>query len=79
MALLVGYVSDKTKKIPVRLAACIISLVICYTLGTLQYCIVAKQTAAYGIAVCVYPFIAVDIVKCAAAALIGSKIRELTA
>lgn len=76
MAFVVGAVSDKTQNIILRVIACVASLLLCYAAGTLWYCVAFKQNAASALAVCVYPFVAFDIIKCIAAALLGSKIRQ---
>lgn len=79
MALIVGIVSGKSKKFAARFAACLVSLIVCYALGTLQFCIVMKQSVSYALAACVYPFVIFDIIKCAAAVFLGGKVKELTA
>ena len=77
MALITGYVSEKSDKIIIRLAACIVSLIVCYIIGTAQYMFVMKQGIAAALAACVYPFVLFDLVKCAAAVLIGGRVKKL--
>lgn len=77
MALITGYVSGKSDKIIIRLAACLVSLLVCYIIGTAQYMFVAKQGISAALAACVYPFVLVDLVKCAAAVLIGGRVKKL--
>lgn len=77
MAIIVGAVSNKTNNIIIRLAACVVSVALCYALGTVQYMIIAQKGLAESLIACVYPFIAVDLVKCAAAVLLGGRLKKL--
>ena len=51
--------------------ACIIGTVVCYFLGTLQFMAVSGNDLATSVGMCVLPFIPFDIIKSAAAAVIG--------
>ena len=56
---------------------CILSLILCYGLGTLQFCLVAGYTPSAALAVCVWPFVPFDIAKAVCAALLGVKLRSI--
>ena len=58
---------------------CALSLLICYCLGTLQFCLVANYTVGAALAVCVWPFVPFDIIKAICAALLGVKLRTISA
>lgn len=77
MALIVGTVSDKSKKTHIRFFACILALCVCYFFGTFRYCILTKRNFRECMAVCVLPFVPFDILKCAFAAIFGGKIGRL--
>ncbi len=57
--------------------SCLIGVAICYLLGTLYYSRLYGVTFAESLAVCVIPFIGVDILKSLAAAILGCEIRRL--
>lgn len=82
MAPLIGLLS----RIPVRhrtleyvctFGACVIALAVCYLCGTLQYVRYAGVSFRLGLEYCVFPFAPWDLVKAAAAALIGVTARRL--
>lgn len=56
---------------------CALSLLLCYGLGTLQFCLVANYTFGAALAVCVWPFVPFDIAKSVCAALLGTRLRKL--
>lgn len=81
MALIVGAVSahlDISKKsFVLRLLSCFAAVILCYLIGTLQYIFVMKGTSfTAALAVCVYPFIPFDIIKCILAVLLGERIKK---
>ena len=57
---------------------CALSLLLCYGLGTLQFCLVANYSFGAALAVCVWPFVPFDIAKAVCAALLGTRIRRLS-
>ena len=57
-------------------AACLLSMVVLYVLGTFQFTLIAGSDWSHALAVCVYPFLALDIGKAACAALLGVRIRR---
>lgn len=54
-----------------------ISLVICYLIGSLWFSYVSDSSMAYSLAVCVYPFIVFDLIKIALAIFFGSILRKI--
>lgn len=54
-----------------------ISLVICYLIGSLWFSYVSGSSMAYSLAVCVYPFIVFDLIKIALAIFFGSILRKI--
>ncbi len=54
-----------------------LGMVLCYTLGTIQFMFVAKKSLAASLALCVTPFIPFDLIKCALAAFIGVSVRNI--
>lgn len=53
------------------------SLVLCYLIGSLWFSYVSGSSMAYTLAVCVYPFIAFDLIKIALAISFGSILRKV--
>lgn len=82
MALITGAVSSKIGgrydivSFFVRFAAGLVSLFVCYFFGTVQFVFISGQTIKESLAMCVYPFVIFDLVKCAAAVLIGEQVRK---
>lgn len=56
--------------------ACMLSMLMCYFLGTLQFTLVAECDWGYALSVCVYPFIPFDAAKAVCASLLGVQIRR---
>ena len=73
-AIIVSFAS-KHKKITLYIF-CILSLLICYILGSLQYAFVAKVSFNDALLVCVYPFVIFDILKVFFAISIGLKLKN---
>ncbi len=57
--------------------SCLVGVAICYLLGTLYYSVLYGVTFAEALAVCVIPFIGIDVLKSLAATLLGCEIRHL--
>lgn len=55
----------------------IISLILCYTIGSLWFCHISGSTMAYALTVCVFPFIAFDLLKIALAISFGTILRKV--
>ncbi|MCD8328347.1 MAG: biotin transporter BioY [Ruminococcus sp.] len=54
----------------------IIALAFCYLLGTIWFVISMGTTFGYALSVCVIPFIAVDLIKIAAATILGFSVTK---
>lgn len=57
-------------------ASCCIGFLICYTCGTIQYCLLSGLSLAAGLAACVWPFIPFDLLKVAVAVMIGQRVHK---
>jgi biotin transport system substrate-specific component len=55
----------------------IISLFVCYLIGTLWFSYISGSTIAYSLTVCVFPFIAFDLLKIALAISFGLVLRRV--
>lgn len=64
---------------PLILAAFALSLVICYTAGTIWFSAIANTGIVASIAAAVLPFIPADIIKCALAFALSRKINKFIA
>lgn len=76
MALLAGYSSEKSYNKLKSTAALILSLILCYTLGTTQLCLVTGMSISKALKVAVIPFIMFDLVKITIAYIIGLKVKN---
>ena len=81
VSLIVGVFSDKFKDKSVFdgvliFLSCIVATLVCYTFGTIQYMAISSADLKSALSLCVYPFIAIDLVKCAAAVVIGMTVRQ---
>ena len=56
---------------------CAAALPVCYLCGTAQFTLVAHTTVRHALSVCVLPFLVPDLIKAAAAALLGVTLREI--
>ena len=57
--------------------ACLIGVALCYTGGTIQYCLISHTPPVAAMAACVWPFIPFDLLKSFLAVVIGRRIRAL--
>jgi biotin transport system substrate-specific component len=55
----------------------LVSLFMCYLIGTLWFSYVSGSTIAYSLSVCVFPFIAFDLLKIALAISFGLVLRKV--
>lgn len=76
MALLIGYVSEKFKRIHYVLGAMILSLMLCYAIGTIYFSFITKIPVQKAVFFTVIPYIPLDIVKVIMASLIGVQVRK---
>ena len=56
---------------------CVVSLCVCYLCGCLQFSLLAGRSLREAAAVCVAPFVGVDLGKALAASLLGVPLREI--
>ncbi|MGL5417784.1 MAG: biotin transporter BioY [Clostridium sp.] len=63
MAFIIGFISEKTNKKYLIFIGIILSLLISYTLGVLQFSLITSSTIYKSILVCVAPFIVTDLLK----------------
>ena len=81
MAVIIGYAASRQyeKKLTALasiFASCLISVAICYALGTLQFMLVQKTNLQTALTLCVLPFIPFDIAKAAAASYAGYAVKQ---
>lgn len=83
MALITGFAADRlygcqNKKIRWVgiFAACIVSVAVCYMLGTVQFMAVMDRSVKESLAACVVPFIPFDIMKSIVATGLGITVRK---
>jgi len=68
--------NNKLLKFAVSFTGCLIGIILCYTLGTFQYILVAKTHLYTALGVCVIPFVPIDIIKALAAVSIGFAVKS---
>ena len=76
MVALAGFLMSKSDKWWLHLLAMVAGEVVLYLIGTVWFCIQAGKTASAALAICVYPFIPLDIVKMVIVVLIGPMISS---
>lgn len=67
---------NRVKETVFAAVGCLVALLVCYFFGTLQFMHVANYDLKSALAVCVYPFVAVDIAKAVVASVLGIQIRS---
>lgn len=83
LAPVVGLLCGRGNDTPVRLAviraffACLAGTIICYFFGTLQYVLITQTPIGASLAVCVLPFLPIDICKALLAAVVGKRLSTL--
>lgn len=75
IALITGFVCEKTNKLVYAVLSMIFGTVICYVAGTAWFCILTGTSPYSALAVCVTPFLPADLLKIIAAATIFKKIK----
>lgn len=82
IAAIVGFCSEKTKKESVikrflyLLFFSLVAMILCYTLGTLQFLLITNLNFKESLLICVYPFILFDIIKIIIAILLAENTRK---
>lgn len=61
---------------PAALLGCLAALPVCYLCGSLQFSLLADTTVRHAVSVCVLPFLLPDLIKAAAASIIGVTLRQ---
>ncbi len=86
MALITGFAADKLCRLENKVLklggiflACLVSVAVCYTLGTIQFMAVMDKDLKASLAACVIPFIPFDIAKSVIATGLGLKLRKMVA
>lgn len=77
VALIMSFVSQKTNKKLTLFLFSLLSLAICYLIGSFQYAIISKVSFYNSLSVCIYPFIVFDILKALLAVNIGLKLKKI--
>lgn len=80
MALIIGLAVRRLPKkrsaaIVYSTAFCVLAIIVCYAFGTAQFVILQRTSVWSALATCVFPFAAIDFVKCIAASIGGIYIR----
>ena len=73
---LAGFLMSKSDKWWLHMLAMVAGEVVLYLIGTVWFCVQAGKTASAALAICVYPFIPLDIVKMVIVVLIGPMISS---
>lgn len=76
MAFIIGYVSKKTNNKVIIFLGIILSVLVNYTLGTIQFSVITGESFFKGIMVCVVPFVITDILKSFLIVFIGSLLKN---
>lgn len=76
MLLLSGWLIDRTSKRWMQLAALILGTAVCYAFGTVWFCYETRSALSAALAVCVFPFVPLDLIKIALAAMLGPTLRK---
>ena len=76
MALISGFFIEKSQNKLVHFAGMLISCITLYTFGVVWYCLVAETSPKEAFAVCVAPFVLLDVIKMIAAVWLGSTVKE---
>ncbi|EYE89369.1 bioY protein [Fervidicella metallireducens AeB] len=76
MAFIIGSFVERKQSFLNTFIALIISLFVCYLIGTLQLSFIMKLSIEKALSLAVIPFIPLDLLKIIAAALLGLKIRS---
>ncbi len=77
VTLITSLASQKTNKKLTLFLFGILSLIVCYLFGSLQYAFISKVSFYNSLSVCVYPFVVFDILKIILAINIGVKLKKL--
>lgn len=76
MTLIAGWAIEASSHRAVQFVGLIAGTTVCYALGTLWYCVSMDSGVMAALGLCVLPFIPGDLVKMAAAMVIGPMLRD---
>ena len=76
VTLVVGYFSYKYNTIQLTTIGMLIGLVLSYLIGTLQFALMMNVSMIEGLALCVIPFIVVDLIKIGLAVTLGTNLSK---
>lgn len=78
MSPLIAFSAKKFKShlFPALICGMVLSLIVCYTVGTVWFVLVTQSTFIAALSACVVPFIIPDLAKIALAAVLGVAIRK---
>lgn len=76
MAILSGIVIEKCRNRVIHFMAMVIGMIICYIMGTAWFCVIMNSDVMDALSICVFPFIAGDIVKIIIAIVIGFTLKQ---
>ena len=76
MAIIAGLIITHTKSFPLHYLAMAVGTAVCHAFGTVWYCIQAQSAVGPALALCVWPFIPVDLIKMAVAMVLGPVLRS---
>lgn len=79
-ALVYWLITARRDTLPVRIAACVIGLAVCYAFGTAWFLAVytgGETSLGAALAMCVFPFVVPDLVKIGLAVTLAGRVRRL--
>ena len=81
VALITALAGSKFRKYKALALTCgmLLSLFLCYLLGTAWFCLITDNSFMYALSICVYPFVLFDLAKLALSVSLGMGIRKALA
>ncbi len=76
MVLLAGWIIDHVSSRWIQCLGLILGTALCYACGTAWFCYETKSALTAALGTCVYPFLPFDLIKIAAAMLLGPLLRK---
>ncbi|WP_446897946.1 biotin transporter BioY [Clostridium sp. LBM24168] len=76
IAFIIGKLSENSLNITFKILGLLFSLIVCYFIGTLQFILITNMSIQKSMALCVLPYIPLDIVKIVVAYLVGHNVRQ---
>lgn len=76
MAMIAGWAIETSSHRAFQLLGLTVGTAVCYALGTVWYCVSMDSGVAAALGLCVLPFVPGDLVKIAAAMMIGPMLRD---